>query len=339
MDLVVVGLFTLMCLIWGATWLAMKLGVDSVPAVFFGGTRFVLAGLILLLWAWSRREVRRLGRGELGRLMLVQLLMVVLTYGPLFWGIRHVPSGLTAVLDLALTPVSLLVFGIALGEEHWTPARAIALGVGFLGLAVLFGPRIAVPTDRLGLIGAAAIVFSAIVYSLGSVIARPLTRTISAALMSGLTLLPGGLVLTLGSLAFEPGAMRAARFDWSSAAWGGWLFLVVFGSLIAFTVYLRLIGEWGPTRAGSYAYISPVIAVLLGVAALGENVGWRDGLGMALLLVAAFFSMRGSVSPQAPRSVDPASPRGLAPPPVQPPSVRDCASESSTRTVVDGLRH
>jgi drug/metabolite transporter (DMT)-like permease len=291
-----VGLFALMCLIWGATWLAMKFGVASVPAVFFGGTRFVVAGLVLLLFAWLRDEIRRPERHELGRLVLVQLLMVVLTYAPLFWAIRHVPSGLTAVLDLALMPVSLLGFGIALGEEHWNLGRAAALGFGFGGLAVLFGPQVMVPTDLLGLLAAAAIVFSAVVYSLGSVVARPLTKATSAAFMSGLTLLPGGLVLTFGALAFEPGALEAARFDWGIAAWLGWLFLVVFGSLVAFTAYLRLIAVWGPARAGSYAYVSPVIAVLLGVLVLGEQVGLRDGLGMALLLVATFCSLRNSAS-------------------------------------------
>ncbi len=290
------GLFALMCLIWGATWLAMKFGVASVPAVFFCGTRFVVAGLVLLLFAWLRGEVRRLERHELRRLVLVQLLMVVLTYAPLFWAIRHVPSGLTAVLGLALMPVSLVGFGIALGEEHWNLGRAAALGFGFAGLAVLFGPQVIVQTDLLGLLAAGAIVFSAIVYSLGSVIARPLTKATSAAFMSGLTLLLGGLVLTLGALAFEPGALAATRFDWDIAAWVGWLFLVVFGSLVAFTAYLRLIAVWGPAQAGSYAYVSPVIAVLLGVVVLGEQVGLRDGLGMALLLAAAFCSLRASAS-------------------------------------------
>jgi len=267
-----------------------------VPAVFFAGTRFVVAGLVLLMLAWSRSEVRRLSRSEIGRLMLVQMLMVVLTYGPLFWGVRYAPSGLTAVLDLALMPVSLLVFGLAMGEERWSTARAAALGFGFAGLALLFGPQIVVPADMLGLIGAAAIVFSAVVYSLGSVIARPLAKTTSATFMSGLTVLLGGVILTFGALAFEPGAPKAARFDWHAAAWGGWLFLVLFGSLIAFTAYLRLIAAWDPARAGSYAYISPVIAVLLGVAALGEKVGLRDGLGMALLLAAAIFSLRAALS-------------------------------------------
>ncbi len=293
------GLFGVMCLIWGATWLAMKLGVDSVPPVFFGGTRFVMAGSLLLLLAWLRRDARRLTRHEFGRLIVVQVLMVVLTYGPLFWGIRHVPSGLTAVLDLALMPVSLLGFGIVLGEETWSLSRVLALSFGFGGLTVLFGPQIVAPTDVPGLLGAGAIVFSALVYSLGSVIARPLTRSINATFLSGLTLLPGGLMLTLGALAFEPGAPRAARFDWNMAAWGGWLFLVAFGSLFAFTAYLRLIAEWGPARAGSYAYVSPVFAVALGAVVLGEHVGPRDAVGMLLLLIAAFCSLRGSTS--APR--------------------------------------
>jgi drug/metabolite transporter (DMT)-like permease len=300
-----IGSFASMSLIWGATWLAMKLGVATVPPISFGGTRFLVAGLLLLL-AMFRGETRRLDRRELGRLLLVQLLIVVLTYAPLFWGILQVPSGLTAVLDLTLMPVSLIGFGIALGEESWSFGRVLALGFGFAGLAVLFGPRAVMPTDPLGLLGAAAIVFSAVVYSLGSVVARPLTKTTNATFLSGVTMLPGGLVLTLGAWAFEPGARAAARFDWSAAAWGGWLFLVVFGSLIAFTAYLRLIAAWGPARAGSYAYVSPVIAVLLGVVLLHEHLELRDGFGMTLLLVAAFCSLRASIStPQVAKAINP----------------------------------
>ena len=291
------GLFALMCLIWGSTWLAMKFGVASVPPVFFGGTRFVAAGAAMLLHGWVRGEIRRLARGEIGRLLVLQIVMVMLTYGPLFWAIQYVPSGLTAVLDLALMPVSLVGFGILLGEEQWSGTRAAALGCGFVGLAVLFGPQIVVPTDRLGLLGAGAIVFSAVVYSLGSVIARPMAQTMGASYMAGLTMLPGGLALTAGPLVFEPGAVAAARFQWTGAAWGGWLFLVMLGSLVAFTGYLRLIAAWGPARAGSYAYVSPVIAVVLGVLVVGEHVGPRDMLGMAFLLIAAFCSLRAAMPP------------------------------------------
>ena len=294
------GLFALMCLIWGATWLAMKLGVATVPPIFFVGTRFAAAGLLLLLLAALRGEMRRFDRRELGRLTLVQLLMVVLAQAPLYWGILHVPSGLAGVLNLTLTPVSLLGFGIALGEEGWSLRRAMALGLGFVGLAVLFGQQAAVPTDPLGLLGAAAIVTSALLYSLGSVVARPLATTTNTTFLSGLTMLPGDLMLTAGALAFEPGAAAAAGFHWGAAAWGGWLFLLVGSSLVAFTTYLRLIAAWGPARAGSYAYVSPVIAVSLGVLALGEHLGPREGLGMALLLGAAFCSLRASISTPRP---------------------------------------
>ena len=312
------ALFALMSLVWGSTWLAMKFGVASVPPVFFGGTRFVAAGLVLLLIAWRRREWRRFTRAEWGRLVLVQGLMVVLTYSALFWAIRYVPSGLAAVLDLAPMPVSLLVFGVMLGEDRWSVRGTVSLILGFAGLAVLFGPKITAPDDVLGLVGSAAMVFGALVYSLGSVVARPLAKTTPAAFLTGMTLLPGGLVLTLGALAFEPHAVEAARFDWSGAAWGGWLFLVVFGSLAAFTAYLRLIAQWGPSRAGSYAYVSPVIAVLLGVAILGEHVTWQDSGGMALLLAAAFCSLwggdRGGAMDPVSRPMPPPSPRAPRPP-------------------------
>lgn len=290
-------LFALVCIIWGTTWLAMKLGVAVVPPVFFGGTRFVAAGSVLLAYAWLRGSARPLRRAETGRLVLVQLLMIVLTYGPLFWAIPYVPSGLAAVLDLALMPVCLLGFGLLLGEERWTPSRVAAVVLGFAGLGVLFGPEAVAPTDLWGLAAAAAIVFSTAAYSLGSVVARPLATSLDAAYMSGLTILPGGLALTLGALAFEPGAAAAASFGWTGAAWGGWLFLVVFGSLVAFTGYVRLIAAWGPARAGSYAYVSPVLAVVVGVLLLGESVGVRQCAGMALLLVAAFFSLGAPAPP------------------------------------------
>jgi drug/metabolite transporter (DMT)-like permease len=292
--------FVAICLIWGATWIPMKYGVATVPPLFFAGTRFLAAGIVLLLLARMRGRARRLTGAEVRRLALVQLLMVVMTYGPLFWALLVVPSGLAAVLDMALTPVSLLVFGIMLGEERLTLRRGLALATGFAGLAVLYGPQVVAPTDIEGLLGAAAIAASAAAYCLGSVIARPLTGTTDAIYLSGLTMLPGGAALTLAAFVFEPGAMHAARFDWTAPALAGWLFLLVFGSLFAFTAYLRLLAVWGPARAGSFAYVSPVIAVLLGVVVLGERVGLRDGIGMALLLGAAFFSVgAGATRPAA----------------------------------------
>ena len=286
------GLFAAMCLIWGTTWVAMKLGVASVPPIFFAGTRFVAAGTVLMAYAWATNRLRRLDRQETQRLLLIQLTMLVLTYAPLFWAMPYVPTGLSAVLNMALMPVCLVTFGVMLGEERWTTRRLAALALGFVGLAVLFGPQVTAPTGDMALLGSAAVVFSAVIYCLGSVIARPLTKTLDPIALSGMTMLPGGLALTALGLLVEPGAPAATAFDWPIAAWAGWLFLVIAGSLIAFTIYLRLIAAWGPARAGTYAYVSPVIAVLVGVLVLHEHMSVRDGIGMALLLAAAITSLR-----------------------------------------------
>ena len=102
----------------------------------------------------------------------------------------------------------------------------------------------------------------------------------------------GGFILLVVSLFFEDGARDALSGDWGWAAWGGWLFLVLFGSLIGYTIYMRLLRDIGASRSGSYAFVSPAIAVLLGVILLGETVDVVDLAGMAVMLLAAWLALR-----------------------------------------------
>jgi drug/metabolite transporter (DMT)-like permease len=288
-------LFGLMCLIWGATWIAVKLGIAVVPPSFFAGTRFIIAGALLLLFWKLRGEALSISRSDLPRLIAVTLLMVVATYSLLFWGARYVSSGLAAILDMAFMPVALLSIDAMLGEERFTRARAFGVAVGVSGLFILFGPKAFssnAAASSLELWGGSAIVLSALVYSLGSVLARPLLRTYPSFLLSGLMLLGGGLALFAGSMALEPGAAQAVSWRWGTAAWGAWVFLVVFGSLLEYTIFLQLIHEWGASRAGAYAFVSPVIAVLLGVLVFGEVVTVVDAIGMATMLAGAWLTLR-----------------------------------------------
>jgi drug/metabolite transporter (DMT)-like permease len=105
-------------------------------------------------------------------------------------------------------------------------------------------------------------------------------------------MLGGGLVLSVCALGFEPGAGAAMRFDWGLSAWSGWLFLVLFGSLVAFTAYLQLVRIWGTARAGAYAFVSPIVAVALGVAIFHEPVTRTDAAGMAIMLAGAWLTLR-----------------------------------------------
>jgi drug/metabolite transporter (DMT)-like permease len=200
---------------------------------------------------------------------------------------------LAAILDMAFMPVALLAIGSLLREDRFTLVRGFGIAVGVCGLFVLFGPKaLSGDASPKQLVGAGAIVLSALVYSFGSVLARPLLRSYSPVLVAGASMLGGGGVLIAGSLAFEPGAIEALSGRWGAPAWLGWAFLVLFGSLVAYTIFLFLVREWGASRAGAYAFVSPVIAVLLGVLVFGEVVTPIEALGMTIMLAGAWLTLR-----------------------------------------------
>ena len=116
--------------------------------------------------------------------------------------------------------------------------------------------------------------------------------------------------MVAGSLVFEPGAVAALDFRWGIAAWSGWAFLVFFGSLLAYTFYMVLVRDWGASRAGTYAFVSPVIAVVLGMLVLDETVGASDVAGMAVMLLASWLALRGGTATRTDAMPAPLQPRG-----------------------------
>ena len=286
-------LFALMCLIWGTNWLALKVGTGAVPPGFFSGVRWTIAGLLLLGWRWYRGADNRVSRRMLGRLVLVAALMVALNALIQNYGLRLVSSGLAAVISSALTPISLLGFGVMLGQEVMTRRHLGAIALGVAGIVILFGPKAAQGGfDAWELLGVAGVVSGVLCYSLGSVLCRPLMRVMPPAQVATMTNLLGGLMLLMGSIPFEPGTAAAMRFDWGWPAWASFLFLLGPGSLGGTIIYFMLVRDWGAARTGTYAFVTPVISVMLGVLALGERVDVWDAAGMALMLSAAALVLR-----------------------------------------------
>jgi drug/metabolite transporter (DMT)-like permease len=289
------ALFVVMCLIWGSNWLALKIGTGAVPPGFFSGVRWTVAGLLLLGWRWWRGQDNRVSRRLIGRLLLVSFLMVGLNALIQNYGLRLVSSGLAAVISSALTPISLLGFGVALGQERFTARQGAAIALGVCGIVMLFGPKaMAGGLDPLELLGVGGVVVGCLCYSLGSVLCRPLMRAMAPAQVATLTNLLGGLMLLAGSIPFEPGAGAAMRFDWGRPAWLSWLFLLIPGSLGGTIIYFILVRDWGAGRTGTYAFVTPIISVLLGVFALGERVDASDAAGMLIMLAAAGLALRRS---------------------------------------------
>lgn len=287
------ALFVLLCLIWGSTWLALKIGATAVPPGVFSGTRWIVAGGALLLWVKLRGERVRIRSDLWPRLIVVGLLMITLNAVMMMYGIRFVGSGLASILNAALMPLSLLGFAVALGQERWTRHQTAAMGVGIAGILVLFGPSAFSGASGIAeLWGATLQIVGCLCYSAGSVLARPLMRSMSPPQLGGFANLVGGLLLLAFSIPFEPGAANAMTLDWGLAAWAAWAFLLVGSSLGATMIYFTLIRDWGASRTGTYAFVSPVIAVLLGTTLNGERLDLGDMIGMVLMLGAAALALR-----------------------------------------------
>ncbi|MGE0221752.1 MAG: DMT family transporter [Acetobacteraceae bacterium] len=287
------GMFAFICFVWGTTWLAMKIGIETVPPGVFAGLRWTVAGIVLLAW-WRARGERVLPPPRLlPRLVGVSVLLITLNQVIQLYGLYHITAGLAAVISSALTPIALLGFSVMLGQESvtWRQIGAIALGV--VGVLTLFGPAAMTGTlDMMEVFGAGAVVIACLCYSFGSVLTRPMMRTIAPVQLAGLTDLIGGGILLLAGLVLEPGGWQAMSFHWGWPAFLAWLYLLIPAALVATTMYFLLVRDWGASRPGTYAFISPVIAVAIGSTLFGEKLDWGDAIGMTLMLLAAGLALK-----------------------------------------------
>ncbi|MBZ5655861.1 MAG: EamA family transporter [Acidobacteriia bacterium] len=275
--------FSIIYFVWGSTFLAIRIGVREVPPFLLAGIRFVLAGAILYAWMRTKGTASPTSR-EWTAASLLAVLIFVLDYGLLFWAERRVSSGIAAVM-MATIPVFMALSEILfLGTQRLTVRLAFALAVGLGGVAVLVSRSLSLGEGPIDTAGAIALVVAAISWSAGSALTRTLPLPASKPMNSAAQMLTGGVFLTLVSATlgefhgFHPQAV-------SRGAWIALAYLVVAGSIVAFTAYVWLIHHESPTKVGTYAYVNPVVAVALGYFLGGETVGPRTLLGTLFVLV------------------------------------------------------
>ena len=275
--------FAIIYFVWGSTFLAIRVGVREVPPFLLAAMRFLVAGLVLYAWMLARGERSPSGRQWMSAFLLA-VLIFVLDYGLLFWAEQRVPSGIAAVM-MATIPVFMALSEIAfLRTQRLTVRLALALLIGIGGVAALMSHSLdlgGMPIDRAG---AVALIVASMSWSVSSALTRKLPLPSSKAMSSGVQMLAGGVLLALTAAAlgefrnFRPGAV-------SREAWLALLYLIVAGSVIAFTAYVWLIHHESPTKVGTYAYVNPVVAVLVGYFLGGEALGARTILGTLLVLI------------------------------------------------------
>ena len=275
--------FAIIYLVWGSTYLAIRIGVREIPPFLMAGLRFTVAGLAM--WAWLRvtgtpsptlREWRDA--------TVLGTLMFLIDYACLFWAEQRVPSGIAAVI-LAMIPVCITLLEITfLRTQRLTLRLGLGLAIGIIGVVVLMNPWSSLgeaPLDRRGVI---ALLVSCCGWSVGTIVSGRLTLPASKPMSAAAQMLSGGVqLLALAAVAGEFAHFRAQ--DISSTAWLSLVYLIIAGSIVGFTAYVWLLHYESPTKVGTYAYVNPVVAVILGAVLGGETVGRRTILGAALILI------------------------------------------------------
>jgi len=290
--------FAIIYFVWGSTFLAIRVGVREVPPFLLAGARFLIAGLVLFGWMRARGTASPTAR-EWGGAGLLALLIFVFDYGLLFWAERRVPSGIAAVMMATIPVFMALAEIIFLRTQRLTLRLASALLVGMAGVAVLVGrfPGASfvgarflgarsmgaseAPVDAAG---ACALLVAAISWSVAASLSRKLPTPAAKVMSSGIQMLAGGVLLLLAAALL--GEFRG--FQVQAVSRGAWLalaYLIVAGSIVGFTAYVWLIHHESPTKVGTYAYVNPVVAVLVGYFLGGEGIGARTLVGTLLVLV------------------------------------------------------
>jgi drug/metabolite transporter (DMT)-like permease len=275
--------FAIIYFVWGSTYLAIRIGVREFPPFLMAGLRFTAAGV--LMWGWMRLTgVASPTWLEWRGATFLGFLMFLIDYACLFWAEQRVPSGIAAVI-LALIPVFITLFEIVFFRRYRLTIRlAFGLAIGIVGVAVLMNPRGSLGEAPVDHRGAIALLVACCGWSIGTIITRQVKLPASKAMSAAAQMFSGGVQLLL--LAIIAGELAHFHLrSISPAAWFSLFYLVVAGSIIAFTAYVWLLHYESPTKAGTYAYVNPVVAVILGAALGGEAVGHRTVLGTALILI------------------------------------------------------
>lgn len=290
--------FAIIYFVWGSTFLAIRVGVREVPPFLLAAMRFLIAGAIL--YSWMRiKGTPSLTLRQWGAATLLAILIFVFDYGLLFWAEKRVPSGIAAVM-MAMIPVFMTLSEILiLSTQQLTVGLGASLLMGIAGVAVLVG-RSSALGDAIDPAGALALLIAAISWSVASALTRKLPLPSSKAMSSGAQMLAGGILLTVAA-----GLLGEFHgFNLQSVSLKAWLalaYLIVGGSILGFTAYVWLIHEQSPTKVATYAYVNPVVAVVIGHFFGGEALGARTVLGSLLVLasVVAITTSKKKPVPQA----------------------------------------
>jgi drug/metabolite transporter (DMT)-like permease len=277
-----------LCIIWGSTWLFIKLGLENLPPITFAGIRFVIACVILFALIGLRRIALPANRHDWELLALTGVLSFSLNYGLVFWGEQYISSGLAAVLQATLPAFGLVIAHFHLPGERMTWSKIFGVVLGFLGVAVVFSNQLAIAGGK-ALAGCVALVLSALFAAYSNVLVKAHGRKLEPAILAAGQMFFGLIPLLLIGIPLEGNPFH---YHWTPVAWLALLYLAVVGSVIAFMLYYWLVHHMDVTKTMLISLVTPVVAVVLGMLVLGEDLSWRTVAGGLMIMVGVWFVTR-----------------------------------------------
>ena len=319
---VVIIAFAALYLIWGSTYLGIRFSIETIPPFLMAGARFVLAGLIMYAVPWSRGSLLRRSGCE-GRIcesnwrnwrtsLIIGACLLLGGNGGVTISEKYIDSGLAALI-VAIVPIYIVLLGWLTGmAPRPTPVMWMGLAGGFLGVGTLFGPGLHVhsTTGRNPAIGISILLVTSFIWSAGSLYSRVAKHAASPFLTAAQQMICGGVLLLVAGIItgelprFHPGSV-------SLLSLGSFIYLVLIGAVVGYTAYIWLLRHCDPAKVATYAYVNPIVAVLLGTLFAGETVTVRTLIAAALIigsvaLIITAQQLRARVAPALSPALEPA---------------------------------
>jgi drug/metabolite transporter (DMT)-like permease len=270
----------ILCGIWGSTWLFIKLGLADLPPLTFAGIRFLFASLILLALILARGVRWPRERKDWVVIAVVGLLQFTLNYGLVFWGEQRISSGLAAVLQSTFPAFGLVIAHFYLPNEPITAKKVVGVLLGFTGVAIIFSHQLSIAGSS-ALLGSVALVLSALCGSYGNVLVKAYGTQIDPFILAAGQMICGFPPLLALGITTEGNPFR---FHWTGMAVLALAYLVVVGSVLAFTLFYWLVRHMDVVNTMLIALVTPVVAVALGMIVLHEQLNWRLFAGAACII-------------------------------------------------------
>ena len=270
----------LLCLVWGSTWLFIKLGLNDLPPLTFAGIRFVIAAIILFSLIAVRRIPFPTRARDLVFLAATGILSFSLNYGLVFWGEQYISSGLAALLQSTLPAFGLIIAHYYLPGERMTLPRIVGVLLGVVGVGVIFSNQLQVSGPR-ALWGSAALVLSAFCAAYANVLVKTYGLNLQPSVLASGQMLFGLIPLLLIGIPLEGNPLK---FHWTPMALISLLYLAIVGTVVAFLLYYWLMHNMDVTKTMLIALVTPVVAVVLGMIVLKEELNWRTLAGGAMII-------------------------------------------------------